>query len=1423
MNVQNVNFDPGEGKNLLTSAKDIIYWRKYIEDDAETCDRHSEDAINRQQTLFDENGISYDLGNNSEESSDSEIDVNSTVYYYKRRKLDYSLIPLYTHDSNEGFNHRFRYDGDRGRISNPECIGELADVIESLPSARGATLYRGGSGSRGTSGAHFRTGAIKIGDHLVNTEFTSFTENPYIVKRFFGNNPAGAPGKFELDNTSVVFILEDHEDARAIGPLSATPEEAESLYNPGHNFIVTDIQELTVDGHPLVQVRLSESMGDALSANTFDLRTGDRFDRGTMTKRIGEEYTERFFEHYPAPITSGDVNQKSVSSTGSAPEEAAHSHDAYTSELDGASGAQENTSDQIPNARPTKPKLIGGGAGASSVQSSVCAPVSDKVPDNQHHEQGGNSPGLTTSSNKPDDHKLQIFKQKIETAPDLLQEQLNKIAEVNSKRQRILSVGNERYQKMHNELREPLAAARALKESDAALNQFEQESKDRLLADIQFSLRHGTILKDETPDRSALLLAPHVIGALHGLRPGQGVVLRDNQDRFWRYVDENIGGTPLFSRKICVTTPPGDIIVMLPRARKLTDHSVAVRRLDVALSEESIPEPKPHTHGRFFVCVAPDVGKKEKWAEIPRGEYRQGEMQEQLFQALTAGFNMSNQNKDFRRASLLDPQTLRDSAEKAFTLGLTGANQIANQYARHQQYALYLDASDALWQALEANAETKLNSIYILDTVYRNVLDKMAEAPDQLALLLTEDRNKGYNINRKLSELAWEFHTVRSASPYPLDPEMDRFLSDYLTVLFDLRDAGFLSNKALFESLSRGNTASLLQTLKDVSCSPRLAQLQREVQAQRIDHAPPSCSTFNATLLTRKIKALAGTPLLTPEEATRRYENAKPKDPRKDPGYTQHLAAREQQIRNRGFNKEVARNKMALDDVMLELQFNADKTSIGILEYQLEKAQSALTQAVKKNKAELEQTNALTEDADEDFLKLRSSPTLYGPMHYSATYLSPILSDPEAASRDIQEHIRKKNNVRRPSLMSIPTVSALDQPQPDTHAAPLDDLEQSKNRVQGSVSLSSLPSIESLALAACPEHHLQATQNQPSKALSLSSLRSEPDLVVRSGSTPEENLRTTHQPRHALSMSSLPSAQNLADRAGSTPEEILPATHQTRHALSMSSLVSTPNLVAHTAASPNENLQATHQPHHVVSINRLPSMPSLSPPMSTQIRDGTGKNHIDSAASMRRLASENRLDDTSHARISSVSRETFLPRPGHMQTLSRMLSNSRLNRTKLANLPNMSLPEGTIALPLNATIDGSTVSIPAQVNWGDLVDQKITVRVRVGANHPILINQAKNLPLASIAPEPNFPDPNTKIARAPSLPTLIEISSTDSRGIGLTFAHRNVQQSAFFVANRAGGVIKIRMDDHSELGELTIDPHPLKIRDTRQETGLENP
>ena len=1397
----------------MASTQDIIYWRKYIEDDAEICDLHSEQAINRQQTLFDENGISYDLENNSEESSDGEIDLNSTVYFYKRRKLDYSLVPLYTHDSNEGFNRRFRYDGDRGRISNPECIGELADVIESLPSSRGATLYRGGSGSRGTSGAHFRTGTIKIGDQLVNTEFTSFTENPFIVKRFFGNNPAGKPGKFEVDDTSVVFILEDHEDARAIGPLSATPEEAESLYTPGHHFIVTDIQELTVDGRPLVQVRLNESIDHTLSARAFDFRTGDRFDRETMTRRIGEEYTQRFFEYYPAQIKPDDVNQKSGSFTGSNPEEASYSNDTDTSGLAGIRGTQENTSDQIPDARSTKPKLIGGGAGVSSVHTTVCAPVSDKVPDNQHHEQGGNSPGLTTSSNRPDDHDLQTFKQKVETAPDLLQEQLNKIAEVNPKRQRALSEGNERYQKMQSELREPLAATRALRESDAAFNQFEQESKDRLLADMQFSLRHGTILKDETPDRSALLLAPHVISALQGLRQGQGVVLRDNQDRFWRYAAQNTGGTSNFSRRICVAPTPGDIVVMLPRARKLTDHTVAVRRLDIALSEESIPEPKLHTHGRYFVCVAPNLGKKEKWAEIPRAEYVQGEMQEQLLHALTTGFNMSNQNKNFRRAPILEPQTLLENAEKAFSLSLTGANSFAGRYAQHQQYALYLDASDALWQALESNAETQLNSIYILDTVYRNVLEKMTEAPAQLAKLLTEDRNKGYNLNRKISELAWEFHTVRSAKPYPLDPEMDRFLSDYLRVLSDLRDAGFLSTKALTESLSRGNVASLRQTLKDVSCSPRLAQLQREILAPAIDHAPQSpspllYSPLNATLLTRKIKAMAEMPLMTPEEATRRYENAKPKDPRKDPGYTQHLAAREQQIRKRGFNKEVARNKMALDDVMLELRFNEGKTSIGALEYQLEKAQLALTQAVKKNKAELEQTNALMEGDDERFLNLRSSPATYGHLHSAAAYLSPISNDPEAASCDILEYIQKKNNVRRPSLMSIPTVSALDQQQPGPSAPPLDNLQQTENRLQGSISLRSLPSIERLALAAAPDHAAQAAQHQPSKALSMSRLGSEPNLTFRRGLAPDDDLQATNRPRNAVSMSSLPSTPNLAVRSGSDPDESVSAMHQPRHTLSMSSLVSTPNLTIKTAATPAENLEATH-PRHAFRISRQASMPSLSPTASA--REVWVQNQIGGAASMRRIPSENQMDNAPFKRFSSVNRDTFLQCPGHMRTLNRMLSNNRLIRTNLVNLP-LALPEQAITFPLNATIDGSTASIPAQVSWGHLVNQKITVQVKVGATHPLVINQAKTMPLLDITPEPTLQDRSTKIARAPSLPTLTEICNNDPRGVGLTFTHRNVKQRAFFFANQTDATINIQMDNHPKFGKLTIEPRLRSIQ-----------
>lgn len=278
---------PTPSSSSGTSEAAKIDWSNYMREDTALLEKNSDEAVNRQEKLYDEAQIHHP---NTLDSDSSSVNSDSS------QGPDYDLVSQYTHESNEFFNNRFRYDGDAGRISHPEQIGELADIVDGLPTTQGVTLYRGGSGGRGTSGEHFRTGKINVGDQLVNTDFTSFTENPFLVKDFAGDNTGRTQGGYKYDDTSVVFVLEHPQDAHAIAPLSATPSEAESLYTPGHHFMVTDIQTLTVDGHPLVQVRIAETGNGPSSGKTFDFRTGEPFDRQTMEKRIGKEYTDRFFK-----------------------------------------------------------------------------------------------------------------------------------------------------------------------------------------------------------------------------------------------------------------------------------------------------------------------------------------------------------------------------------------------------------------------------------------------------------------------------------------------------------------------------------------------------------------------------------------------------------------------------------------------------------------------------------------------------------------------------------------------------------------------------------------------------------------------------------------------------------------------------------------------------------------------------------------------------------------------------------------------------------------------------------------------------------------------------------------------------------------------------------------------------------------------
>ncbi|GEM_PF-4381944 len=288
-----------------TTSKALDFdWNEYMREDGVAFAQASIQGEERQKALYNRDGIPYfdsdsehsdsGLGGSSQGSSDSE--QSSTQDDWRETLSDrYEDVMLYTQDSNEYFNNYFRNDRAPGGPGAPATIGALADTLEGLPKAGDVPLFRGGSGARGTSGEAFRNGLIKEGDQLINTEFTSFTENPYLVKDYFGANVEKTAGSYKYDDSSVVFVMKEHSDARAISPLSITPEEVESLYAPGHHFEVKRINLREFNGRPLVEVEIAETKAPATTGRVLDFRTGQPFDRQVMDERIGKTYAERFF------------------------------------------------------------------------------------------------------------------------------------------------------------------------------------------------------------------------------------------------------------------------------------------------------------------------------------------------------------------------------------------------------------------------------------------------------------------------------------------------------------------------------------------------------------------------------------------------------------------------------------------------------------------------------------------------------------------------------------------------------------------------------------------------------------------------------------------------------------------------------------------------------------------------------------------------------------------------------------------------------------------------------------------------------------------------------------------------------------------------------------------------------------------------
>ncbi|MHC8406646.1 RHS repeat domain-containing protein [Pseudomonas sp. TMB3-21] len=251
-------------------------------------------------------------------ASNTEIDMHERIY-----------LQAYTLDAGPFVNDYLRRGkevsypdgyfpkGARVASDNASRIYDLVNIVDALPHTGHVTLYRGGSGSRGTSGAFFREGRLSIGDVLINTDFASFTENPIVAAEFAGFHAGDEIRRF--DNTSVIFEVDYHFSPKPLAPVSLRSGypfyESESLANPGAAFEITsvDLVNILLEGQDqsYVKVSLKEvnppkiTVGDGtfgstivLPDNVFDMRTGESVDFDVFEQRLGASSKQLLSAYY---------------------------------------------------------------------------------------------------------------------------------------------------------------------------------------------------------------------------------------------------------------------------------------------------------------------------------------------------------------------------------------------------------------------------------------------------------------------------------------------------------------------------------------------------------------------------------------------------------------------------------------------------------------------------------------------------------------------------------------------------------------------------------------------------------------------------------------------------------------------------------------------------------------------------------------------------------------------------------------------------------------------------------------------------------------------------------------------------------------------------------------------------------------------
>ena len=276
------------GQAQASAAK--VDWGLYMAPAADELLALSDQALARQQALL--GAVPWAdldaLGPNGEY-----LDAFSEPYPVFRDEHGFGspAIAEYT-SSPERYNNLWRGMPLEGtRAAHIQRSHALSHALGQIGVTNQVRLYRAASSLRGTGFQAVGEGAVEVGDVLVTTDFTSFTENPYALWEVFNDPQAQISGRDVFDENALVYVLEPGEDMQAtpIGPFSRRPDEAESLMMPGRYLQVEKVTAVQGHNYRFTEVCL-KALAQAPSGKAVrDMRTGKLFDRQALAMRLGTE------------------------------------------------------------------------------------------------------------------------------------------------------------------------------------------------------------------------------------------------------------------------------------------------------------------------------------------------------------------------------------------------------------------------------------------------------------------------------------------------------------------------------------------------------------------------------------------------------------------------------------------------------------------------------------------------------------------------------------------------------------------------------------------------------------------------------------------------------------------------------------------------------------------------------------------------------------------------------------------------------------------------------------------------------------------------------------------------------------------------------------------------------------------------------